>query len=211
MGEGITKHEFLLEEVRSSIPPTSHWSVLPPSPSPRSRVVQRTLFLTTEMKMTMMVYTTGAQEWHIVSLLGDVTSPTTVAHYVTMTSDLRVLITGKYWQTRRQHAVYPNKRLEFATELVGRLRYVTAVDGGLKRFPSVAWFAHPWYIQYLLPFPPLPHLFVLLVFLLIFILLVSFLVRFWLYCILSSLYTIKFSSNSILHKTFQYFTIFLVK
>ena len=32
-------------------------------------------------------YTTGAQEWHIVSLLGDVTSPTTVAHYVTMTYD----------------------------------------------------------------------------------------------------------------------------
>ena len=33
------------------------------------------------------VLNTGAQEWHIVSLLGDVTSPTTVAHYVTMTSD----------------------------------------------------------------------------------------------------------------------------
>ena len=29
------------------------------------------------------------------SLLGDVTSPTTVAHYVSMTSDLRVLITEK--------------------------------------------------------------------------------------------------------------------
>ena len=24
------------------------------------------------------------------------------------------------------------------------LRYVTAVDGGQKYFPSVAWFAHPW-------------------------------------------------------------------
>ena len=34
-----------------------------------------------------ILYYTGAQEWHIVSLLGDVTSPTTVAHYVTMTSD----------------------------------------------------------------------------------------------------------------------------
>ena len=32
-------------------------------------------------------YITGAQEWHIVSLLGDVTSPTTVAHYGSMTSD----------------------------------------------------------------------------------------------------------------------------
>ena len=32
----------------------------------------------------------------------------------------------------------------FSTEQVGRLRYVTAVDGRLKRFPSVAWFAHPW-------------------------------------------------------------------
>ena len=54
-----------------------------------------------------------------------------------MTSDLRVLITEKL-------TVYRNKRLEFTTEEVGRLRYVTAVDGGLKHFPSVAWFAHPW-------------------------------------------------------------------
>ena len=30
-------------------------------------------------------YNTGAQKRHIVSLLGDVTSPTTVAHYVSMT------------------------------------------------------------------------------------------------------------------------------
>ena len=45
-------------------------------------------------------------------------------------------------QTRRQQTVYTNKRLEFATEQVGRLRNVTAVDGGLKRFPSVTWFAH---------------------------------------------------------------------
>ena len=41
------------------------------------------------------------------------------------------------------HGVHTNKRLEFTTEQVGRHRYVTAVDGGLKRFPSVAWFAHP--------------------------------------------------------------------
>ena len=27
----------------------------------------------------------GTQKWHIVSLLGDVTSPTSVAHYVSMT------------------------------------------------------------------------------------------------------------------------------
>ena len=72
------------------------------------------------------------------SLLGDVTSPTTVAHYVTMTSDLHVLITEKYGQPRLQQTVYTNKRLEFATEQVGRLRYVTAVDGELKRYPSVA-------------------------------------------------------------------------
>ena len=31
------------------------------------------------------VYVTGAQKWHIVSLLGDVTSPTTVAYYVSIT------------------------------------------------------------------------------------------------------------------------------
>ena len=90
------------------------------------------------------MYLTGAQEWHIVSLLGDVTSTTTVAHYVSMTSDLRVLITKKHWQPRRQHTMYTNKRLEFTSEQVGRLRYVTPVDGELKRFPSVAWFAHPW-------------------------------------------------------------------
>ena len=57
---------------------------------------------------------------------------------------LRVLITEKHWQPGRQHTVHRNKRLEFATEQVGKLRYVTAVDGGLKRFPWVAWFAHPW-------------------------------------------------------------------
>ena len=44
-----------------------------------------------------MFYATGAQEWHIVSLLGDVASPTTVAQYVSMTSDLRVLSTEKHW------------------------------------------------------------------------------------------------------------------
>ena len=59
---------------------------------------------------------------------------------------LRVLITEKHWQPRRQHTVYRNKRLEFATEQVGKLRYVTSVDGGLKRFPWVAWFAHPCWI-----------------------------------------------------------------
>ena len=92
---------------------------------------------------TALLYHTGAQEWYIVSLLGDVTSPTTVSLYVSMTPVLRILITEKHWQPRRQHTVYRNNRLEFATKQVGKLRYVTAVDGGLKRFPSVAWFAHP--------------------------------------------------------------------
>ena len=41
-------------------------------------------------------FSVGAQEWHIVSLLGDVTSPTTAIHYVSMTSDLRVLSTDKH-------------------------------------------------------------------------------------------------------------------
>ena len=48
----------------------------------------------------------GAQEWHIVSLLGDVTSPTTAVHYVSMTCDLRVLSTEKHCPVRRQHTVY---------------------------------------------------------------------------------------------------------
>ena len=56
---------------------------------------------------------------------------------------LHVLITEKHWQPCRQHTVYRNKRLEFATEQVGKLRYFTAVEGGLKRIPWVAWFAHP--------------------------------------------------------------------
>ena len=56
---------------------------------------------------------------------------------------LRVLITEKHWQPRRQHTVYRSKRLEFATEQVGKLRYVIAVDGGLKRFSWVAWYTHP--------------------------------------------------------------------
>ena len=33
----------------------------------------------------LILQPTGAQKWHIVSLLGDVTSPTTVADYVSMT------------------------------------------------------------------------------------------------------------------------------
>ena len=40
-------------------------------------------------------YTTGAQEWNIVSLLGDVTSPTSAVHYVGMTcSEHREALTG---------------------------------------------------------------------------------------------------------------------
>ena len=46
---------------------------------------------------------------------------------------------------RRQHTVYRSKRLKFATEQVVKLRYVTALEGRLKRFPWVAWFAHPWF------------------------------------------------------------------
>ena len=42
-----------------------------------------------------MVYSTGAQEWHNVSLLGSVTSPTTAVHYVSMTcSEHREALTG---------------------------------------------------------------------------------------------------------------------
>ena len=42
-----------------------------------------------------LVYITGAQEWHIMSLLGDVTSPTTAVHYVRMTcSEHREALTG---------------------------------------------------------------------------------------------------------------------
>ena len=59
------------------------------------------------------VYCTGAQEWHNVSLLGDVTSPTTVAHYVSMTcTEYREALTA-----RGQHTAYTNKRLQCKDEV----------------------------------------------------------------------------------------------
>ena len=47
---------------------------------------------------------------------------------------------GRSYVTEQVHNVplLRTRGLEFTTEQVGRLRYVTAVDGGLKRFPSVA-------------------------------------------------------------------------
>ena len=58
-------------------------------------------------------YSTGAQEWHIVSLLGDVTSPTTVAYYVSMTcTEHREALTS-----RGQHTAYTNKRLQCKDEV----------------------------------------------------------------------------------------------
>ena len=87
------------------------------------------------------VQVTGAQEWHIVSLVDNVTSPTTASHYVSMTSALRVWAQGstarctdstRCTQTRVHSA---RGSTQFATEQVGRLRYVTAVDGGLEAFP----------------------------------------------------------------------------
>ena len=48
-----------------------------------------------ENELCCMLQGTGAQKWHIVSLLGDVTSPTTVANYVSMTcSDNREALTA---------------------------------------------------------------------------------------------------------------------
>ena len=92
----------------------------------------------------------GAQEWHIVSLLVDVTSPTTDIHYVSMTSDLRVLSTEKYWLVRRQNTVYTNKSLQckgevYSSPLNKQGGYVTSQQWmwDLKRFPAVSWFAHP--------------------------------------------------------------------
>ena len=97
----------------------------------------------------IIVYTTGAQKWHIVSLHCDVTTPTTVAHYVSMTcSEHREALTaaptagGVHIQAIRVQGW--SRPTWCATEQVGRLRYVTAVDGGQKHFTWVAWFAHPW-------------------------------------------------------------------
>ena len=68
--------------------------------------------------MNACFYSTGAQEWHLVSLLGDVTSPTTAVDYVSMTSDLRVLSTEKHYPVRRQHTVYTNKSLQCKGEIL---------------------------------------------------------------------------------------------
>ena len=50
----------------------------------------------------------GCARVHIVPLLGDVTSLTTVVPYGTITSGLRILSTEKHWPVRRQHTVYTN-------------------------------------------------------------------------------------------------------
>ena len=93
------------------------------------------------------VYITGAQEWHIVSLLGDVTSPTTVAHYASMTSHLRILSTEKHWQPGRQHTVYTNKRRTkyIVRHWTSREAFVQQWKGDWSVSPSIAWFAHPWF------------------------------------------------------------------
>ena len=93
----------------------------------------------------IIIKTTGAQEWHIVSLLGDVTSLTTGVHYVTMTSGLRVHSTEKHYPVRRQHTVYTNKSLHckgvvHSSPLNKLGEFVTSQQwmGDLKRFPSVS-------------------------------------------------------------------------
>ena len=97
----------------------------------------------------LILQSTGAQEWHIVSLLADVTSPTTVAHYVSMTSHLRVLSIGKHWppadSTRcTQTSVYSARTKYIVRHWTSReARYVTVVDGDWSVSPLVAWFAHP--------------------------------------------------------------------
>ena len=70
--------------------------------------------------------------------VGDVTSPTSAVHYVSMTcSEHREALTG----APTEHGVHKLEftvqggSAQFATEQVGRLQYVTAVDGGLEAFP----------------------------------------------------------------------------
>ena len=75
------------------------------------------------------------------SLLGDVTSPTTGVHYVSMTcSEHREALTGAPTGhgVHKQEFTVQGGRAQFATEQIGRLHYVTAVDGDLKRIPSVS-------------------------------------------------------------------------
>ena len=69
-----------------------------------------------------------------------------------MTSDLRVLSTEKNCPVRRQHTAYTNKRSQCKGEVhsspLNKLGgFVTSQQwmGDLKRFPSVSWFAHPWF------------------------------------------------------------------
>ena len=112
-------------------------------------VLLRTMFVSSVNKMTSACWGTGAQEWLIVSLLVDVTSPTTVAHYVSM-SDLRVLSTEKHWPPTEQHTAYTNKHLQCVrtkfivhhwTSREGSLRHSSG--WGLKRFSLSSVFCAP--------------------------------------------------------------------
>ena len=72
------------------------------------------------------------------SLVGDVTSPTTAIHYVSMTcSEHREALTGAPTEhsVHKQEFTVQGGRAYFATVQVGRLHYVTTVDGGLEAFP----------------------------------------------------------------------------
>ena len=77
-----------------------------------------------------LALSTGAQEWHIVSLLGDVTSPTTVAHYVSMTSHLRVLSTEKHWPPADSTQCTQTSVYSIWTKFIAR--HWTSMEGSLR-------------------------------------------------------------------------------
>ena len=88
------------------------------------------------------IQTTGAQEWHIVPLLGDVTSPTTAVPYSSMTSEFtcsehREALAGAptAHDVHKQEFTVQGGSTQLASEQVGRLRCITAVDGGIEAFP----------------------------------------------------------------------------
>ena len=91
---------------------------------------------------TIIPWYTGAQEWHIVSLVGDVTSPTTAVHYVRfMCSEHREALlsapTAHGVRKQCKGEVHSSPRSSREASLSHSSGW-----GNLKRFPSVSWFAH---------------------------------------------------------------------
>ena len=99
---------------------------------------------------------TGTQEWHIVPLLGDVTSSTTAVQYVSV-SELRVLSTEKQWPVRREHTVYTNKSWQCKEKYI--VHHWTSMEASLRHSSGWGtWSVSPQYRDLRTRAPTLPLL-----------------------------------------------------